>query len=171
MKLDKYIKDIESNKETNCEYVVKRFRLPYQTAEDIHQETIAYLLERDNDSFDSSRDFAPWYFTIFRNKVLDYLRKRKSRANIENAASLNDEICLINKNNSEEHIYEEVRKEINKLDPKYSNVIKMHYWENMSAREMGEKIGIDASTVRWRINEARKKMRLGLLNFINRKAG
>ena len=154
MRLDKYIEEINKNKEYNRRYAVKRFKLSYQTAEDIHQDTIMHLLERDKDSFDSNRDFAPWYFTIFKNKILDYIRKR----NIEYAVEFNDDKFSIYNNKNEDYIHEQVRKSIDRLDQKFKAVIKMYYWDEMNQTKIGEEIGIDRSTVSLRLINARKKL-------------
>ena len=56
-------------------------------AEDLFQETFLQI-HLSADTFDASRRFRPWLFTIAANKGRDLLRKKKRRRTIELSAPL-----------------------------------------------------------------------------------
>jgi len=53
-----------------------------QAAEDVFQETFLQI-HQSADTFDTSRRFKPWLFTIAANKGRDYLRKKARRPELE----------------------------------------------------------------------------------------
>lgn len=53
-----------------------------QTAEEIFQ-TVMLNIHRARHTYDSSRPFSPWLYTITRNSTYDYLRKHQKRVRVE----------------------------------------------------------------------------------------
>jgi len=53
---------------------------------------------------------------------------------------------------------------VNNLKPKFRDVIRMFYWNDMKHREIGERLGIPETTVKWRLISAKEKLKLSLLN-------
>lgn len=54
-------------------------------ADDVFQETFLQI-HQSSDTFDSSRRFRPWLFTIAANKARDYLRKKGRRRTLDLSA-------------------------------------------------------------------------------------
>jgi RNA polymerase sigma-70 factor (ECF subfamily) len=106
--------------------------------------------------------FFNWVYTIVRNTALDKLRLRKFPESEEMNYSLNE-------SSGENPISSLEAKDIyfllDTLSPATRAVCSLFYLEGFSIKEIIEKIGISAGTVKWHLSETRKRLKPMLEKF------
>ena len=128
------------------------------TASDLLQETFikVYLhLERYNASY----TFGQWVYTIARNTLVDYLRRRADDVAIDErfrapAASTPtpEESVIINQRRAH------FDASLNELSEDYRQIIEMRFLEEYSYEEIAEKLDMKLGTVKTRIFRVRNMM-------------
>ncbi len=131
-------------------------------AEDLFQETWIRVLERGY-LYDDRGDFDAWLFTIARNRALDMFRKRSTVSLDEmmhpdedgtaafdppaadlsplDAFRLAEQACLLHAT-------------MGRLQPIHRQVLEMHFYEDLTMREISERTGIHMPTVKSRLYRA-----------------
>jgi len=135
-------------------------------AEDIFQDAFLQV-HISAHTFDTSRRFRPWLFTIAANKARDYLRKRNRRKTVELSAPIKKSepgasfVDLLEvdvpspdaaMNFSERD--EMVQKALDQLGPALREVILLAYFQRMSYAQIAEDLGIPLGTVKSRMHSA-----------------
>ncbi len=125
-------------------------------AEDITQEVFVRIW-RNLKNFDSQKNFKTWIFSIAKNAVIDFLRKKKtmpfSAFDIENGNNLifdnfADSDLLpneISRNKETERLLAGATK---KLPSNYRKVFFLHYDKNLNFREIAEMLGEPLNTIK-----------------------
>ncbi len=145
---------------------VFRFTNSSAAAEDVVQETFlqAYL---SASSFDPSRRFKPWLFTIAANKARDWLRGRSRRSEV----ALNNELdggdgqqsflSLLEGTevgpDAELELDEKrriVRSIVDQMPSILRDALVLAYYHRFSYREIAEVLGIPVGTVKSRLHSA-----------------
>lgn len=136
----------------------------FQEAEDITQETFVRMW-RNLKKFDQTKSFKTWIFTIAKNASIDFLRRSRVKKSIsfsefsasggkegENAfeenfidPSLSPDKLLENTNLSEIFL-----KAVEKLFPKYREVILLRHNDQLTFREIAESLNEPLNTVKSR---------------------
>lgn len=132
----------------------------YQDALDLSQDAFikAYRALR---RFDPTRSFFGWFYVILRNTCFNFLRKRKREATValdcipESAAATEDEARLA-------EIKRQVWRAIAGLPDGIREVMILKYFEELSYREIAERVGCPVGTVMSRLYYGRKKMKQAL---------
>lgn len=137
-------------------------------AEDVVQTTFINAY-RKIQQFDSSKAFEPWFLKSIVNTALQILRKNQRINYIEDEEEgfieLVDESSIAPQQAVEAKEQREmIRKALEQLSPEQRAVIVMRYYLDMSEAEMVEILNVPAGTVKWRLHEAKKRLR-GFLNF------
>ena len=57
--------------------------------------------------------------------------------------------------------YDDIHDAVSKLREKLRTVIQLHYFDGYSVSEIAERLSVPVGTVKWRLNEGRKKLREG----------
>ena len=134
-------------------------------APDIVQEVFIKVW-KNLKKFDAEKSqFKTWLFTVARNTITDYFRKKKSipfsslgeneliEENIEDKAILPDEI--LQKLQDKEML----NKLLNELKDDYKIVLTLYYQEDMTFKEIGEVLGKPLHTVKSHHFRAIKKLK------------
>ena len=119
--------------------------------------------------FDKSKSsFKTWIFTITRNTITDYLRKKKSinfsdLGNLEDSfiADIPDNVILPDKIIEKLEDAESLNRFLKKLPMSYQAVLVLYYQEEMTFAEIGESLGKPLNTVKsyhYRAIELLRKM-------------
>lgn len=106
--------------------------------------------------FDASKaHFKTWLFTIARNTITDYLRKKKmipfSSLDSEEetfADNIEDEVVLPDEALIKLEDKEYLNKFLEQLKPKYKEVLVLYYQEDMTFKQIGEVLGKPLNTVK-----------------------
>jgi len=140
-------------------------------ASDVTQE-IFVKMWKNLRKFNRKKDFKVWLFTIAKNTIFDFLRKKKQIpfSNFEFEDYDENQINLID--NLEENellpekIFEkiETKEKINsaikKLTPIYREVILFYYYHNFSLKEISEILNEPVNTVKSRHLRALQKLKV-----------
>ena len=135
-------------------------------AEDIFQETFVKVVITIRDGrYTESGKFFSWVTRIAHNLVIDFFRREKgentistdeSEVDLLNNAKLADR-CAQSAIDSEQ-TFTDLRHLIEKLPQEQREVVQMHYFQEMTFKEIAEEKGLS-------INTALGRMRYGILNM------
>ena len=122
-----------------------------QDADDAVQEVFLRLFRR-GDGFDGEEHLRRWLLRVTVNYCRDVLRSpwRKRRASWEEVP----EVPVFDRP-EQAALYREVMA----LPEKYRMVLDLFYYEELSVREIGGLLGVEASTVTTRLARARRRLR------------
>ncbi len=135
-------------------------------AEDIFQETFLQI-HISAATFDTSRRFRPWLFTIAANKARDMLRKRNRRKTVELSAPIRKsepgasfiDLLEVDVPAPDEAMDlaqrdEQVQQALDQLGPALREVLLLAYFQRMSYAQIAEDLGIPLGTVKSRMHSA-----------------
>lgn len=144
-----------------------RFINDYQTADDLFQETFLQV-HKSLDTFDATRRFRPWLFTIGANKARDHLRRTKKKtAIVVSSTRSSDEdgggayldmlpadIALPQDQLLEQETQQLVQEVIASLPEHLREVLLLAYFQKFAYREIAEMLSIPIGTVKSRLHTA-----------------
>ena len=114
------------------------------------------------DSYDHSRLFSTWLFSIASNYCTDLLRSRQiknnawNKLNLWHSAGVNDltpELLFIEAETSNE-----VYIQLNRLSPENCIVLVLKYWYNVSYQEIANQLDTTVSAIKSKLFRAKKDM-------------
>jgi RNA polymerase sigma-70 factor (ECF subfamily) len=137
--------------------VIERHGVPERDAEDVAQEVFV-ILHREIDALDTSTSLRPWLEKVARRKARDYLARDRARP-----ASPSQLDALLAPLNLEQSVNVAdarrlVLQLLDELDHERREVFVMHVFDEMSASEIAEELGIPVGTVKTRIKSARERL-------------
>lgn len=136
-----------------------------ETSEDITSQVFLQAFEKI-DSFDNSRIFSAWIFTIARNLVTDHFRTNKNHLDIEDFWDISSqedvEIDVSNK-----VLVDEIKKDFSILSSLQREIIILRFWKDLPFKEIASILWKTQASVkmdfkRW-IGKLKKKQILLLL--------
>lgn len=134
-------------------------------AEDLVQETFLQI-HLAAQSFDFSRPFKPWLYTIAANKARDFLRSRTRRqersldapGGEDEASAMADSIESIDPSAADQfdsaETQERVRILIEKMPEHLRLILMLGYYQQLPYTEIAEILGIPVGTVKSRLHSA-----------------
>lgn len=139
-------------------------------AEDVFQEAFLQI-HLSADTFDATRKFRPWLFTIAANKARDYLRKKGRRRTLELSAPVDGgaggddhpgtfvDLMEINIPAPGDRIEAEetgrmVQRALDELPPMLREILLLAYFQRLSYVQMQDELGIPLGTVKSRLHAA-----------------
>jgi len=152
---EELVKKYLKGNERAFEVLIKRYLKPVysfvyhqienkEEAEDLTQE-IFVKAWKNLKKFDQKKNFKTWIFTIAKNSVIDYLRKKKKEVWLSEK--------ILNSQNFAEKIFEEtkiLKEAIEKLSPKYQLVLELYYWQGLNFKEISKILKEPLNTVKSR---------------------
>lgn len=115
-------------------------------------------------SFDESRKFSPWIYRIAHNEFVNQIRKKITQKILPidfDTFFSHPEALEKADTDTEAFFTEKILEEyLNKLDPKYREVLVLYFYEEMDYKQIGEVLAIPVSTVGVRIIRAKEKLKL-----------
>jgi len=148
--------------EAKLKRYARKFLSRKEDIEDLVQDVFVKAYEHIQ-SFDTSLRFSPWIYRIAHNVFVNEL-KRANRLGF----SIFDPYTLLpflsaRETADGEVINEEVRRQIDvsleTLSPKYREILILHYFEELSYKEISEVLHIPVTTVGVRMTRARERLR------------
>jgi RNA polymerase sigma-70 factor, ECF subfamily len=117
---------------------------------------------RAADSFDTSRELAPWLYAIARRVAIDIYR-RESRVAASELGD--DDVAVVPL--SFERTWEawEVRTALDKLPPDEREVVRLSHLVGMTHQQIAEQLGVPLGTVKSRSSRAHRRL-AGLLSHV-----
>jgi RNA polymerase sigma-70 factor (ECF subfamily) len=139
-----------------------------QSAEDVFQETFLQV-HLFADSFDTTRRFKPWVFTIAANKARDLLRKKARRQTVhlsapirggsgEGGASYVDlmeiDVPAPDAGLDARERDALVQRAVEAMSPPLREILLLAYFQRLSYAQVAEELGIPLGTVKSRLHAA-----------------
>jgi RNA polymerase sigma-70 factor (ECF subfamily) len=138
-----------------------------QDAEDLVQEAFIAALEKI-DTFDTNRDFAPWFYRILVNRCLNARKSRAKRSGVDLPEEAATKLAspLVNTERSELRAW--LRSAMELLPERQRVIVTMFDLEGFTSPEIAEVMGISDGTVRWHLHQARRVLREALEPYARR---
>ncbi|HIJ66041.1 MAG TPA: sigma-70 family RNA polymerase sigma factor [Candidatus Hydrogenedentes bacterium] len=124
----------------------------YADAEEIAQESFLRAF-RYLDRLEEPAKFGAWIATIVKNTACTFLSRRRKRAEV--AGGKHIERLAVSQDVESRDLRAFLRRQIGKLDEPHRDVLLLHYFAGMSAREIAGLLGISRNAVLKRLERAR----------------
>ena len=120
---------------------------------------------RSLSSFDQKRPFLPWFYAIFRNLCLNFVKRKKviPMVPLEEANQSDPALC---QEGHGEDMKEIVGRAISLLSVDAREVIFLKYFQEYSYREMAQILDCPVGTIMSRLYYARKKLKENLEKYL-----
>ncbi len=126
-------------------------------ADELSQE-ILFTVVRELPKLRDKDSFEPWLWGIAKNVTRSYKRKKgKERAMY--SFDVPETLVYEEEEAQDDEIHAFLREKIAMLSAIYRKIIILHYYDNLSTRQISERLGIPEGTVTWRLSEARRKLK------------
>lgn len=142
-----------------------RFMGSRDTAEDVFQEAFLQV-HQSLDTFDTSRRFKPWLFTIAANKGRDLHRKKNRRSALELSAEVGEEggptfVDLMEVDvpapSAAMDLRERdrlVQRALDTLPEHHREILLLAYFQRLTYAQMADQLGVPIGTVKSRLHAA-----------------
>lgn len=135
-------------------------------AEDVVQATFIRIYERI-EQFDTSRSFAPYFMRSVTNASVQAVKKNQRTLSLDTQVvddmTFEDMLTADTMKPAEELDAKEqqmmIKEALDKLSPEQRAVVVMRYFLDMSENDMAEELNTPKGTIKWRLHEARKRLR------------
>ena len=140
---------------------VKRFIRKEADVEEVYQEVLL-TIHRARHTFDPSRKFEPWLYTIIRNTVYDFLRK--NRRKFEAETLVGDFFAAAPEDSAwkEEQILSDV---LGKLPEAQREAVEMIKIQGLSMEQAAEKAGISISAIKVRAHRGYERLKTLIMEY------
>ncbi len=129
-----------------------------EDAEDATQEAFLAALERLDDCRNPSR-FGGWLMTIVRNRSSNLVRREALRATDPIPFSASSKGPTPEKDAQLSELRDEIARALGELPEAHREVVLLHDLEGWKHREIAQRLGLPAGTVRSHLHYARKSLR------------
>lgn len=133
-----------------------------EKAQDFLQDIFIKLIDKA-ETFDASRKFSTWIFSIAHNMCKNEYRRMEIRKTTDIEAFHEilleqDDIQFENQTDNLEDFTNDLFEALDTLDEIHKTVFLLHYRENFSLKDIGQTLEISEGTVKSRLFYARKKL-------------
>ena len=146
---------------------LQRFLGSRAAADDVFQDAFLQI-HLSAESFDASRRFKPWLYTIAANKARDFHRKRRRRAAVSLSAPvgsadgrettlvdlLDGDDQAIDTNLLDEEKQRLVKQVVDDLPAHYREILLLSYFQKLSYNQISDTLQIPLGTVKSRLHSA-----------------
>jgi RNA polymerase sigma-70 factor, ECF subfamily len=129
-----------------------------QDAEDAVQDAFLKAY-RALDTFDETRRFYPWFYTILRNCCFATIARRRA---CETESSGRELVFLADPTAHEPAETLRLEAALRAIPPESREIITLRHFDGLSYAELSQRLGIPAGTVMSRLFYARKQLRVEL---------
>jgi RNA polymerase sigma-70 factor (ECF subfamily) len=128
-------------------------------AEDLTQETYTRAWRRI-DSLRGAASLRSWLLTIARNEFLQWARAgRPETTPLERLPVTADDRPGAENQLARDERDRAVRRAVGRLEPDLRETVALHYFQELSFKEVGAVLGVPAGTVKSRLNRALRRLR------------
>jgi RNA polymerase sigma-70 factor (ECF subfamily) len=136
-------------------------------AEDLLQEIFIKVYVHLNE-YDPFLQFSSWIYRIAHNEIVTHFRKEKRRPSVLTKdevlflfQNIADDVDL-NAKERQKHAPQEIQVALDRLEPKYRDVLVLQFFEEKSYEEISDILLIPQGSVATLINRAKKKIKVYL---------
>ena len=130
-------------------------------AEDFAHDLFTKIIDKP-ESFDLSRNFKTWLFSVANNMCKNEYKKQEVRKNtgydVPEGVEAKDNTRMPDKEVDAGNFKEQLKIELNKLNDKHREVFMLRHFEGLSLIEIAETLEINAGTVKSRLHHATKAL-------------
>lgn len=148
---------IECYIEKVCGYAIRR-TYSSEEADELAQE-ILFTAVRELPKLKDKSKLEPWLWGIARNAAKSFRRSMGKQRAMYSYDSLEALTYEDEHFEGEEEILSSLREKIAMLSCIYRDIIVLYYYDGLSTKAISEKLNVPEGTVRWRLTEARKKLK------------
>lgn len=131
----------------------------WHDAEDLAHEILLHVLD-GMEKYDIE-SLEAWVWRIAHNRYarfVDAVNKRKSILSSQELFEIEDDYCQIDEDSVEEE-YEPVFRSLHTLSSQYRDIFVDYYIGEMPVKQLAEKYSLPETTVKWRLNVGRNRIR------------
>lgn len=140
---------------------IKKHVNNHQDVEDILQN-VFYKVHSNIGSLKDADKIQAWVYKIAGNAIIDYYRSNKVQ--LDSYESIDEIQSVIEQdNNSNKEIALCVKAMIMHLPEKYKQALLLTEYQNLTQKQLGEKLGLSVSGAKSRVQRAREKLKEMLL--------
>ena len=165
------IEEINGSSLSQLKFYNEHKDLAYQTVkkylkddfdiDDVVQSGFMKIFDKP-ENINITKNLRGYLYVIFKNTSLDLIRKKKYT--VEYIDSITGDI--VEGVEYKQDMLSDIETEMNKLSPMYHLVFKCYHIENMSHRDISEKLGICEGTSKSNLHKATKKIQKKLKNRV-----
>lgn len=144
-------------------YALKR-TFNYDEAEELSQEILVTAI-KELPKLKKDESFEPWLWGVAGNVAKSFSRRMGKQRAMFSYDVPEDIVYEDNEDDNTEQELSALRAHIAMLSKAYRDIIVFHYYDNLSVKQISEKLGIPIGTVTWRLSEARKKINKEYVNM------
>lgn len=122
-----------------------------QEAKDLIQDALMKSLKEEDLLLLPTYRQRAWFFRVMKNKLIDERRKEKR------LTEWDDDFDIPIQSMATNHI--EIAELLSNLRPELSDLIFKRYWLGLTSKQISEQLGYPASTVRYKLHIAIKRLR------------
>lgn len=130
-------------------------------AEDFTHDLFTKIIDKP-DSFDTSRNFKTWLFSVANNMCKNEYKKQEIRKptgyDLPEGVNAKDTAKLPDAEVDQNNFKEQLNIELKKLNDKHREVFMLRHFEGLSLNEIGEVLEINTGTVKSRLHHATKAL-------------
>jgi RNA polymerase sigma-70 factor (ECF subfamily) len=127
-----------------------RKRLRPSEAEDFYQKVWRHLHEKRH--LYTDQPFAPWFFVMIKNLLIDEYRHLGKRAQREFHSELLEQIGAM-------EVTPTLQEELEQLPPETRELVEKYYLEGSSYEDLSQETGLSQSTLRQRLSRALRTLK------------
>lgn len=116
------------------------------------------------DRYDDRYAISTWLFTIARNTLTDYFRKKHTALPLEDISAVDEQDSLFQLIDRD-LTYGELHRVVDGLPERQANYIKQQFFQGLTAREIADREGILHATVRKQISRGLTSLRDALMVY------
>lgn len=139
-----------------------------EDAEDLVQDAFIAALEKI-DTYDSQREFAPWFYRILVNRCLNARKSRTRRSTLELSDDAVSSVASPLLETERSELRTHLKRAMDVLPERQRTIVTLFDVEGFSSPEVAEILGISDGTVRWHLHQARQVLREALEPYARRK--
>lgn len=129
-----------------------------EEADELSQE-ILFTVVREFSNLQNVSSFEPWLWGIAKNVARSYRRHKGKERAIYSFDVLDTLVYEETEEDDDEELYDFLRTKIAMLSAIYRDITIFYYYDNLSTKQISERLGIPEGTVTWRLSEARRKLK------------
>ena len=127
-------------------------------AEELAQEIFLRAVKNISTVRDINK-FEGWLWGVANNTLKSFRRERGREREIYSSEDIDAQIYYDEYNFEQDDVYEILRKNISQLSSYYRDILIMFYYDNLTSREIAERLKIPEGTVKYRLSIGRNKLK------------
>ena len=129
-----------------------------EEAEELSQEIFLQAM-KNIDTIKDMDKFESWLWGVANNTLKSFRRNRGRERAIYSSEDIDAQIYNDEYEIEQNEIHDALRKNIAQLSACYRDIIVMHYYDNLTSKEISQRLNIPEGTVRYRLSIGRNKLK------------